>query len=101
MFKIASGEMVLSEILSETDEAIETQSPMIVHFAPQPDGQLGISLFPLNPMATSLKDKITIKKSHIMFFISFDKGLEKEYMRITSGIIAVEPKVEIPEILLK
>ena len=99
MFKLISGEMVIALVDGETDLTLSVQNPLGVHFAPSPDGRLGINLFPLNPFASTKEDKITFKKEHIMFEVDVvDEKIEKEYIRITSGIEIAKnmPKIEVP-----
>ena len=78
MFKITSGEMIITEIVSENDTELTIKAPMLVHFTPTPEGKLGINLFPLNPFATSTDENISLKKDHIIFFVDINKDIEAQ-----------------------
>jgi len=98
MFKIISGEYIVSETTIDSDSKYTFKSPMVVHFAPHPSGQLALNLFPLNPFAMTKNEEIILKDIHIMFETPVQEGIEKEYIRITSGIITVSkpaPSLEI------
>ena len=87
MFKIISGEFVIAETKVDISNNYVMSSPMMVNFAPHPSGQLSINMFPLNPFATSKNEEVTLKDNHVMFEVAPQEGLEKEYIKITSGII--------------
>ena len=88
MFKIVSGEMIIAGIDQETDTDISINSPMVVHFAPSPSGQLAINLFPLNPFAKKVSSEMVIQKSHIIFCEEeVHEDIKSQYLEITSGIV--------------
>lgn len=99
MFKVISGEFIIGETERDIQTSAEVlsngcgyiiKSPMLVTFQPHPSGQLAINMFPFNPFASSKNEEIKLSDQHIMFECSdVQDGLEKEYMRITSGIISV------------
>ena len=97
MFKLVSGEFMIGETKVNSDNKLAVTSPMIVHFAPHSSGQLAIQMFPLNPFATSKNEEVKFQDDHIMFETSISDNLEKEYIRITSGIVTtkVMPKLEL------
>ena len=99
MFKITSGEIVVGEVDNENAEELTIKAPMLVHFSPTPQGQLGINLFPLNPFATSTGESLSIKRDHIIFFVdNVNSDIENEYTRVVSGITVAKsiPEIEIP-----
>lgn len=99
MFKMISGELVIAEIVEQTDLEVQVRNPLIIHFSPSPNGQLGINLFPLNPFASETKEIVNLNSNHIIFYVKdVNDDIEKEYMRITTGITVAKeiPKIEIP-----
>ena len=100
MCRLVSGEI----IIAATDEAKNTETetmietPMVVHFAPAPNGQLGINLFPLNPFAVTQNEEVMIKNEHIMFWIAeVHEDIQKQYIEISTGItLATKEKVSAP-----
>jgi hypothetical protein len=93
MFKLVSGEFIISDFEADAlNHTVEMSSPMIVQFAPHENGQLAINLFPLNPFANAKHEKIQINTNHILFDAMAPKGVEAEYIRITSGIVTPPSK---------
>ena len=88
MFKIVSGEFIVGETTVDDKMIYIIKSPMVVHFSPHPSGQLAINLFPLNPFTSSKNDDLPLNNQHIIFDCGpVQDSIEKEYLRITSGII--------------
>jgi len=100
MFKLTGGEFIIGTLTGESDNDITVDTPMAVHFAPAPNGQLGINLFPLNPFASATNEEITIKRDHILFHIDeVNDQILAQYVEITSGItLAKKDKVEAPNL---
>lgn len=87
MFKLISSEFVISGIVEETNSDLTLCDPMVVQFTPNPEGQLGICLFPLNPFASQKNENLKIDKSNILFYVeTIDDGILKEYIKMTSGL---------------
>ena len=102
MCRLVSGEIIIGSVeeIKEGATVIEIDTPMVVHFAPAPNGQLGINLFPLNPFTGSKNEIVPLKVDHIMFWMSeVHDDIQKQYVEIVSGITVPEKEgVEIPEI---
>jgi len=106
MFKLVSGEMCIGTIKDEqpAPDIIVVNIPMLIHYAAQPTGQLGIKFFPLNPFTDKSNEDIPLNKQHIMFFV--DKVVEEirdEYIKITTGITVAKnmPTQKIPKLELR
>jgi hypothetical protein len=96
MYKLVSGEFIIAEAEADVlGQIVTMQSPMLVHFAPHENGQLAIQMFPLNPFAQSKHESIQISTSHLLFETIASDGLEKEYLRITSGLVTAPKNLKL------
>ena len=86
MFRLVSGEFVIGECENSVN-GIDIKSPLVINFQPQPNGQLGLRMFPLNPFGTKIDESIPIKSKDIMFLVDpIQNEIKNEFIRITSGI---------------
>jgi len=88
VFKISTGEEVISRIKKETEDQFILDNPRVVAIAPGPGGQLSVTLIPL--FASNQDGNATLNKSHIVGEPeNINDELEKGYLEQTSGIALV------------
>ena len=85
VFKIATGEEVITRVTDETETAFICDRPRVVAIAPGPGGQMSVTLIPL--YASSQDGAGTIEKSMIVGSPNeINKKLENGYIQQTTGM---------------
>lgn len=86
VYKLVSGEYIISAITEETRDSVILDSPAAIMMQSAGDGKVGAALAPFAPF--SKNSKVTLSRTAIMAELEADLRLENEYNRIFgSGIV--------------
>jgi len=89
LFRIATGEEVVAELISEDDNFVTVKNGLVV--LPSPDGRVGFA-----PWATVIdKDipELIIARNHIVYTAEVDPAIKKKYNEIYgSKLVTPEEK---------
>lgn len=97
-YKLVTGEVVLGDVIEETDKSIlvSNLAQLVVHDAG--DGRVGIGMQPFIPFA---KGNITLSNSQLLAGFAIEDQIEREYNRLFgSGLILPETKLVDPYAIL-
>jgi hypothetical protein len=89
IFKITSGEEILSEVDAEYDSCFMLKNPAQVAINPKEDGTMGLMVAAFMPYAS---EPITLYKSSIVAVCTPAEGLANEY----KSKFTDEPVIEVP-----
>jgi hypothetical protein len=85
VFKIMTGEEIISRVTEETDTTFTLNKPRVVAIAPGPNGQVSVTLIPL--FASNQDGDAGLEKAAIVAEVSeINDELEKGYIQQTTGI---------------
>ena len=89
LFRIATGEEVVAELLSEDEETVIIQNGLVV--LPGANGTVGFA-----PWATVIdreNPEITVSKNHIVYIVQVDSSIKKKYNELYgSKLVTPEEK---------
>jgi hypothetical protein len=74
LLRITTGEEVIAELLSETEETITIQNGLVV----LPTNN-GVGFAPWASVISKEKPEITISKNHIVYIVDVQEDLSKKY----------------------
>ena len=88
LFRITTGEEVVAELVSETDDTVTVQNGLVV----LPTGQ-SVGFAPWAMVINKDKPEITVSRNHIVYIAEVDSNIVKKYNEIYgSKIITPEDK---------
>ena len=77
LFRITTGEEVVAELVSETDDTVTVKNGLVV----LPTGQ-SVGFAPWTPVVDKDNPEITVSKNHIVYIAEVDSGVKKKYNEV-------------------
>ena len=89
LFRIATGEEVIAELISEDDNFVTVKNGLVV--LPSPDGRVGFA--PWASVIDRTIPELIIAKNHIVYTAEVDPSVKKKYNEIYgSKLVTPEEK---------
>lgn len=88
LFRIATGEEVIAELISEDDNFVTLKNGLVV--LPSPDGRVGFAPW-ASVIDRSIPD-LCIAKTHIIYVAEVDPTVKKKYNEVYGGSTIVTPE---------
>ena len=89
LFRIATGEEVIAELISEDDNFVTVKNGLVV--LPSPDGRVGFA--PWASVIDRTIPELIIAKNHIVYIAEVDPTIKKKYNEVYgSKLVTPEEK---------
>jgi len=89
LFRIATGEEVIAELISEDDNFVTVKNGLVV--LPSPDGRVGFA--PWASVIDRTIPELIIAKNHIVYIAEVDPAIKKKYNEVYgSKLVTPEEK---------
>jgi len=82
--KLASGEEVLGEVVSETEKFLKLKNPVVVALQQTNDGRMGMGFLPFMPY---VREPITISLDKVLVLEEVDENMRNQYNSVFGGIV--------------
>ena len=87
LIRVVTGEEVVAEVVSETDDTITVQNALVV----LPTGQ-SVGFAPWATVISKDEPEITMSRDHIIYVVELQDSISKKYKEMFGNIITPEEK---------
>ena len=87
LIRIVTGEEIIAEVLSETDDTITVQNGLVV----LPSAQ-GVGFAPWATVISKENKEITLSREHLVYVVDCDDSVQDKYESIFGTIVKPETK---------
>jgi hypothetical protein len=84
IFKLITGEEIVAEVVSETEDSVSLKNCVALVLQPSRDGKLSFGFVPFGAMVDG---DITIKKDKLLFTAAASDDLKNNYNSMFGGIV--------------
>ena len=88
LIRILTGEEIIAEVLSETDDTLTVQNGLVV----LPSAQ-GVGFAPWATVIDKLNPDITVSKTHVVYIAEVDATVKNKYSEMFGGITTPDKKL--------